>query len=129
MSDWLKIIGIFAVALVLIYSILLFDGKRRLAAEARCDQSEECIERRSRNISRSVTELVPSSSGKVFFRGKECSSNCEKQRVGYLWAEKVGLTKEEGCDQADRQIRKGCLIYYTELLEDENDVGEPPDAI
>lgn len=129
MGEWLKTIGLFALAAVLIYSIHLYNEKKQQQFEAKCQQSRDCTERQLQNHSRTVSDLVTTQSGRIFFRGVECPNDCESLRAGFLWAEKVGLTNENGCDQPDVQERKGCQIYYKELIESEHDPGDVPDAV
>ena len=122
MSDWIKTIVLFAIAIAILYSVHFLNEKHQDKIDAKCRLSPECLDERVRVESRRSTDLIRSPSGRTFFQ------HCADVKAGYLWAEKMGLTRSEGCGQSDPQERKGCLMYYKELVEDLHDPGDSPDG-
>jgi hypothetical protein len=128
MSDWIKTIVLFAIAAAIFYSIHFFNEKHQEKIDAECRLSPECVEEKARVESRYSNDLIRSPSGRTFFRSVECAEHCVSIKAGYRWAEKVGLTRSEGCDQSDVHERKGCLMYYKELIDDLHDPADVSDG-
>ncbi|WP_156087821.1 hypothetical protein [Lysobacter sp. Root667] len=127
MKDWLKILGFLLLAIAIFYGLHAMDERRRQRLEAKCALSESCLNERAASQSMATSSPVTSSSGKRYFHGIKCSANCDEIAQGYSWADRVGLTNEEGCDELNDDRRDGCLAYYEELLESQRDPGDSYD--
>lgn len=124
MKDWLKLAGFVLLAIAMFYGIYAMNERRQQRLEAKCALSETCLNDRTASQSMSSTGPETSPSGKRYFRRVECSASCDEIVRGYRWAERVGLTNEEGCDDFSGGSRAGCLAYYDEFIESQQ---EPPE--
>lgn len=87
-------------------------SERQQAKAAACLASMECQDRVTKRESRRETDPLQSASGKWFFRGDECTADCDGHVAGYLWAERIGATKVAACDDASsHSFTEGCLAF------------------
>lgn len=128
-KEW---VGLVAVASCFVAYVIASGNERRQKQAqdgARCAASEECtkrkVEKEARRMSLSSKEVVHAETGSAYFRGIPCSSDCESLHNGYAFAERVGLTKPEGCENKDADFVAGCELYYEQLEDSRYEETDP----
>ena len=115
--EWLKSGVVLAVAGAFVYGWFLL--ARTPAPDASCLREKACADSRAQAASRTSERPVTRGVSRTFFRGSVCAASCEAWKAGYAWAEHVGLTNPDGCDQVPAMQRDGCAAYYQDLEADQ----------
>jgi hypothetical protein len=131
----MKFIAFIATFLIAIIAYSDYKKEKRLQLrtkqEQECAASVQCSNKKSDENARweSITSmgLTKSNSGNIYFRGTICSPDCNEHISGYLWAERIGISKKEGCDINNSSFINGCRQYVDIRIEElinQNDEDE-----
>lgn len=91
--------------------------------DAICKITPSCQDKTAKNLSRYPTiKVVISTTGNIFFGGKQCTSDCSGHIAGYNWAEEQVEIKpnleEDDCFSNSQSFSEGCEIYLDEYIYD-----------
>lgn len=91
------------------------DMAERAAADvAACKADPECQDSEAISKSMYAKGAVRSTTGRSYFRGVLCTSNCEGTIAGYQWAEQNRVDEPWDCGGDSVSFRKGCHAYLEE---------------
>jgi hypothetical protein len=77
---------------------------------------------------------LPVLAGSVFasepltFKGHPCTNDCSGHKAGYAWAEKNGISSEEGCTGRSNSFREGCYSWVQEQTAPETEEPQEDDS-
>ena len=84
--------------------------------ELACSLDPICQDKEAVDLSVLSDDPVQSTTGAYYFKGERCKDVCAGHIKGYRWAEKLGVSKEAGCEGPSESFAEGCLTYVEDRL-------------
>ncbi|MDM4772428.1 hypothetical protein [Solimonas sp. SE-A11] len=112
-----------AIVAALFYFIILepeyLEPRRRQQEEAKCLRTPSCQDMNARIESDfSESGIARSTTGKVYYKGNECSGDCVEFIRGYEAASSLGMTQEDACHRPtlSQSNTAGCVAAVEDRM-------------
>ena len=117
MKEWMQnnllatvIMALMATIIAVLYANLQ-TAQKQLDAERSCEKSPICLDGRASWGSIAEDFPLQSRTGRWFFQGNACATDCQSMVAGYRYAERLGATRSSACSHLNQEAAQGCMAF------------------
>lgn len=94
--------------------------ERQRAIELACPSNPACLDEKATLASIGRSAPVMSMTGRWFYKGRSCLSDCSGHIAGYDWAKREDLFEYDECSTGNPSFDEGCELFVFEARVDED---------